>query len=54
MTKNSYTSGMTLVEMVVAIGIYSVLMLAVTTSVTSLYRSNAYAIEQAGEVDNAR
>lgn len=48
------TAGMTLVEMMVAIGIYVVLMLAVMTSVTSLYRSNAYAIEQSNEVDNAR
>ena len=45
---------MTLVEMVIAIGIYTILMLAVMTSVASLYRSNAYAIEQSGEVDSAR
>jgi type II secretory pathway pseudopilin PulG len=47
-------SGMTLVEAVVAIGIYSVLMLAVTSSITALYKFNAYALEQSNEVDNAR
>ena len=45
---------MTLVEMVVAIGIYVVLMLAIFSSITSLYRYNAYALEQINEVDNAR
>lgn len=47
-------SGMTLVEAVVAIGIFTVLSLAITTSVTSLYSYNAYTIEQANEIDNAR
>lgn len=52
--KHPSIAGMTLVEMVIAIGIYTILMLAVMTSVASLYRSNAYAIEQSGEVDSAR
>lgn len=47
-------SGMTLLELLVAVGIYTVLMLAVMTSIASLYRLNAYAIEQSSEVDNAR
>lgn len=51
-TTNS--SGMTLIEVVVAIGIYTVLTLAITTSVTALYKYNAYTIEQANEIDNAR
>lgn len=48
------TRGMTLVEMLVAVTIYTILMLAVFSSTTTLYRQNAYAIEQAGEVNNAR
>jgi type II secretory pathway pseudopilin PulG len=47
-------SGMTLVEAVVAISIYVVLLMAITTSVTSLYRTNSYALEQSGEIDNVR
>jgi len=45
---------MTLVETVVAIGIYTILILAITGSVTSLYQTNSYALGQANEVDNAR
>lgn len=45
---------MTLVELVVVIGIYTVLMLAVTSSITELYKTNSYAFAQANEVDNAR
>lgn len=48
------TAGMTLMETVIAIGIYLVLMLAVFSSITSLYRYNAYSIEQSGEIDSAR
>jgi len=47
-------SGMTLLEMMIAISIYTVLMLAITTSITTLYQYNAYALEQSQEVDNAR
>lgn len=45
---------MTLVETVVAIGIYTVLLLAITTSITSLYQYNSYSFGQANEIDNAR
>lgn len=45
---------MTLVEMVVVIGLYTVLMFAVIGSITNLYRANSYAIAQADEIDNAR
>jgi type II secretory pathway pseudopilin PulG len=48
------SSGMTLVETVVAISIYVVLMLAVFSSITSLYKTNAYALEQSNEVNSAR
>lgn len=46
--------GMTLVEAVVLVGIYTVLMLAITTTVVSLYNSNAYTLAQASEIDTAR
>ena len=45
---------MTLVETIVAIGIYTVLLLAITTSITALYQYNSYAFAQADEIDNAR
>jgi hypothetical protein len=45
---------MTLVEAVVAVGLFTVLSLAITTSMASLYEYNAYTIEQANEIDNAR
>lgn len=47
-------SGMTLVEVVVLIGIYTVLVLVITNSIASLYSYNAYAFEQSSEVENAR
>jgi prepilin-type N-terminal cleavage/methylation domain-containing protein len=49
-----HTRGMTLIETLVVIGIYSVLMGAVTITVTFLYRTNAYLFAQAKEVDAAR
>ncbi|MBP6881312.1 MAG: hypothetical protein KBC35_01685 [Candidatus Pacebacteria bacterium] len=45
---------MTLVEMVVMIGVYVVLMLAVTMSIFNLYQINAYSFAQTNEIDNAR
>jgi type II secretory pathway component PulJ len=45
---------MTLVEMVVLIGIYTLLIGVIFTSVQSLYQYNSYSIAQADEVDNAR
>lgn len=48
------TTGMTFIEMIVIISIYTLLVLAIFTSVTSLYRQNSYAMSQANEVDNAR
>jgi hypothetical protein len=45
---------MTLIETLVVIGIYTVLMLAITLSIDNLYDLNSYSIAQAGEVDNAR
>lgn len=54
MSKNTNVAGMTLVEMVVLIGIYTILMLAITSSITNLYKTNSYAFAQAQEVDSAR
>jgi len=47
-------SGMTLVEMVVIIGIYTILLLAITDSINTLYNINSYTIAQVDEIDNAR
>lgn len=56
MSKNYLKSkaGLTLVEMVVVIGIYTVLLLVITAGITEIYRYNSYSIAQAGEIDNAR
>ncbi|MCA9358299.1 hypothetical protein KC902_03495 [Candidatus Kaiserbacteria bacterium] len=48
------TAGMTFIEMIVIISVYTVLVLVIFSSVTSLYRQNSYAMSQANEVDNAR
>jgi len=48
------TQGFTLIETVVVIGIYTVIMFAVTESILQFYKYNAYAIAQAGQVDTAR
>lgn len=45
---------MTIVEMVVMIGIYTILMLAITLSIMNLYQTNSYAFAQADEINNAR
>lgn len=47
-------AGMTLVELVIIVGIYTVLMLAISASITGLYRQNSYTMSQANEVENAR
>lgn len=46
--------GMTLVEMIVVVAIFTVLMLAISNSIASLYRYNAYALAQAYQLDLAR
>ncbi len=47
-------SGMTLVEMVMIIGIYTLIFSAVMASVVYLYQTNGYTIAQSYEIDNAR
>ncbi len=49
-----FGAGMTLVELVMIIGISTVLLLAITASVVNLYQVNGYNIAQAYEIDNAR
>ena len=52
--KNTRQTGMTLVEMVVAIGLYTVLIAMVFTSAQSLYFYNASTFAQANEVEHAK
>lgn len=49
-----HNSGMTLVETVVVLALFSVLSIAIMTVVSSFYRYNAYTVAQAYQVDNAR
>lgn len=51
---NKFIRGMTLVEMIVVVAIFTMLMLAVGESISSFYRFNAYTIAQAYQVQNAR
>ncbi len=46
--------GMTLVETIVLIAIYTILMLVITNSIVSLYQTNGYALAQTEEIDSAR
>lgn len=47
-------AGLTLVEAVIVIGLYTLLTGMIFTAAQSLYQSNSYSISQANEVDNAR
>jgi prepilin-type N-terminal cleavage/methylation domain-containing protein len=47
-------NGFTLVEMIIVIAIYTLVMFALFTSVTSFYRYNAYAVAQSYQVNQAR
>lgn len=53
-TKKHLESGMTFVEMIVAISIFTILSLAITATISNLYQTNSYALSQAEEIDNAR
>ncbi len=50
----SASRGFTLVETVVAIAIYTILMLIVTSSIQTLYQVNGYQMAQSEEIDSAR
>ena len=55
MCKNNLNnSGMTFVEMLVYISIFSIIILTITYSATSFYRYNAYGLEQSQAIDSAR
>lgn len=54
MNSQQKEQGMTLVELLVVISIYTVLMVVIFTSIQSLYQYNAYSIAQANEIDNVR
>lgn len=45
---------MTLVEVVIVIGIYTILSLTVMAGVAEFYRANSYTLEQSDEIENAR
>ncbi len=45
---------MTLIELVMVIGITTVLLLVISTSIVNLYQINGYNIAQSYEIDNAR
>jgi type II secretory pathway component PulJ len=46
--------GFTLVETIMVVGIYTMLLLVISTSIHSLYISNGYTIAQSYEIDHAR
>ncbi len=52
--KRNACQGFTLVETLIVISIFSILMIAMTNSIASFYRLNAYTIAQAYQVDFAR
>jgi len=50
----AFQSGLTLVETVIVIALYTLLSGVLFTTIQSLYQNNAYAIAQSSEVDNGR
>lgn len=52
--QKTYARGLTLVETIVVLSLFLILMLAVSQSIASFYRLNAYTIAQAYQVDTAR
>jgi prepilin-type N-terminal cleavage/methylation domain-containing protein len=46
--------GLTLVEMIVVVALFTILMLAITESIASFYRFNGYTLAQSYQVTNAR
>ncbi|MFM2423985.1 MAG: hypothetical protein RLZZ70_374 [Candidatus Parcubacteria bacterium] len=46
--------GMSLVEAIIAIALFTILSLAIFSAITSLYKMNSYTLEQAEEIDHAR
>lgn len=50
----TFLKGMTLIEAVIIIGIYTILLIVITNSITEFYKINSYSMEQADEIENAR
>lgn len=48
------TRGLTLIETLVAIGIFSIIMISITNSIIFFYRANTSSLEQAYQIDSAR
>lgn len=53
-TVSSTPFGFTLVEVLVVIGLYTVLLLFITNSIVDMYHANGYTIAQSDEIDQAR
>jgi type II secretory pathway pseudopilin PulG len=51
---NKRQIGMTLVEAIIVLTIYSILSFSIMTGIAEFYQFNAYTLEQADEVENAR
>lgn len=51
---SNYRTGMTLVELLVSVALFTVLMLVVTNGIQRMYTYNAYTFAQAYQVQNAR
>lgn len=49
-----YKKGMTLVEMLIVTFLFSILMIALGNTVSSLYKANSYTISQSYQISNAR
>ena len=54
MTTRAHIQGLTLVETIVVVTIFSLLMIGVANSIAAFYRFNAYTIAQAYQVAEAR
>lgn len=54
MHRSRYIAGMTFVEMIVALGLYSIISLSLFNIVHTLYQNNSYMFAQADEVAYAR
>lgn len=52
--KQKNNAGMTLTEVVVVVGIYTILSIVIMNSIANFYRINSYTLEQSDEVENAR
>jgi len=48
------TKGFSLIETIVIVALFTIIMLAISDSIASFYRMNAYTIAQAYQIDNAR